>query len=99
MADTNYITHLSGQIRKIVVACYVSGLKRTYCQLRFFHGISYLLLIFFSGFPGLFTSGVVQWTVHCRPSDLDTVSSHCYTYINHFSYQLHLADTPISQCT
>ncbi|CAI7639569.1 unnamed protein product [Penicillium glandicola] len=30
MADTNYIAHLSGQLREIVVACYISGLKHTY---------------------------------------------------------------------
>ncbi|KAJ5951515.1 uncharacterized protein N7479_009928 [Penicillium vulpinum] len=30
MADTNYITHLTGQLREIVVNCYVSGLKHTY---------------------------------------------------------------------
>lgn len=30
MADTNYIAHLSGHLREIVVACYVSGLKHTY---------------------------------------------------------------------
>ncbi|KAF7521598.1 hypothetical protein PCG10_008213 [Penicillium crustosum] len=30
MADTNYIAHLTGQLREIVVACYVSGLKHTY---------------------------------------------------------------------
>ncbi|KAJ5359819.1 Major facilitator superfamily domain general substrate transporter [Penicillium concentricum] len=30
MADTNYIAHLSGHVREIVVACYVSGLKHTY---------------------------------------------------------------------
>ncbi|CAG8885688.1 unnamed protein product [Penicillium egyptiacum] len=30
MADTNYIAHLSGHLREIVVTCYVSGLKHTY---------------------------------------------------------------------
>ncbi|KAJ5494844.1 Major facilitator superfamily domain general substrate transporter [Penicillium fimorum] len=30
MADTNYIVHLSGHLREIVVGCYVSGLKHTY---------------------------------------------------------------------
>ncbi|KAJ5549680.1 hypothetical protein N7461_004378 [Penicillium sp. DV-2018c] len=30
LADTDYIAHLSGQVREIVVACYVSGLKHTY---------------------------------------------------------------------
>lgn len=30
MADTNYIAHLTGQLREVVVACYVSGLKHTY---------------------------------------------------------------------
>ncbi|OQE41460.1 hypothetical protein PENCOP_c005G07829 [Penicillium coprophilum] len=30
MADTNYIAHLTGHLREIVVACYVSGLKHTY---------------------------------------------------------------------
>lgn len=30
MADTNYIAQLGGQLREIVVACYVAGLKHTY---------------------------------------------------------------------
>ncbi|KAJ5589585.1 hypothetical protein N7537_012263 [Penicillium hordei] len=30
MDDTNYIAHLTGQLRNIVVACYISGLKHTY---------------------------------------------------------------------
>ncbi|KAJ5588006.1 uncharacterized protein N7459_003771 [Penicillium hispanicum] len=30
MADTNYIAHLSGRLREIVVDCYLSGLKHTY---------------------------------------------------------------------
>ncbi|KOS42171.1 hypothetical protein ACN38_g6935 [Penicillium nordicum] len=30
MADTNYIAHLTGQLREIVVACYISGLRHTY---------------------------------------------------------------------
>jgi hypothetical protein len=30
MADTDYIAHLTGQIREVVVACYLSGLKQTY---------------------------------------------------------------------
>ncbi|OGE49023.1 hypothetical protein PENARI_c024G02573 [Penicillium arizonense] len=30
MADTNYIAHLTGKVRDIVIACYVSGLKHTY---------------------------------------------------------------------
>lgn len=32
MADTGYIANLSGRIREIVVACYVAGLKHTYCK-------------------------------------------------------------------
>ncbi|KAJ9492399.1 hypothetical protein VN97_g827 [Penicillium thymicola] len=30
MADTNYIAYLTGQLREIVVACYISGLRHTY---------------------------------------------------------------------
>ncbi|KAJ6028940.1 uncharacterized protein N7446_011719 [Penicillium canescens] len=30
MADTNYIAHLTGKVRDIVITCYVSGLKHTY---------------------------------------------------------------------
>ncbi|CAI7588887.1 unnamed protein product [Penicillium pancosmium] len=30
MADTDYIAHLTGQIREVVLACYLSGLKQTY---------------------------------------------------------------------
>ncbi|KAJ5761771.1 uncharacterized protein N7511_005153 [Penicillium nucicola] len=30
MADTNYIAHLTGKIRDIVISCYVGGLKHTY---------------------------------------------------------------------
>ena len=30
MADTNYIAHLNGKVRDIVITCYVSGLKHTY---------------------------------------------------------------------
>ncbi|KAJ5915323.1 hypothetical protein N7454_011077 [Penicillium verhagenii] len=30
MADTNYIAHLTGRLREIVVECYISGLKNTY---------------------------------------------------------------------
>lgn len=30
MSDTGYIAHLSGQVREIVVACYIDGLKHTY---------------------------------------------------------------------
>jgi predicted MFS family arabinose efflux permease len=30
MADTDYIAHLTGQIREVVLACYLSGLKHTY---------------------------------------------------------------------
>lgn len=30
MADTNYIAHLTGRLREIVVDCYLSGLKHTY---------------------------------------------------------------------
>ncbi|KAJ5248600.1 hypothetical protein N7468_000051 [Penicillium chermesinum] len=29
-ADTNYIAHLEGRLREIVVSCYLSGLKHTY---------------------------------------------------------------------
>ncbi|KAJ5909236.1 hypothetical protein N7495_001918 [Penicillium taxi] len=32
MDDTNYIAHLTGQVREIVVECYLSGLKHTYCE-------------------------------------------------------------------
>lgn len=34
MADTNYIAHLGGRLRDIVVDCYLSGLKQTYCKLH-----------------------------------------------------------------
>ncbi|KAJ5563795.1 hypothetical protein N7513_000037 [Penicillium frequentans] len=30
MDDTNYIAHLGGRLREIVVGCYISGLKNTY---------------------------------------------------------------------
>jgi hypothetical protein len=30
MDDTNYIAHLGGRLREIVVKCYISGLKDTY---------------------------------------------------------------------
>ncbi|KAJ5112900.1 hypothetical protein N7456_001434 [Penicillium angulare] len=30
MADTNYIAHLGGRLREIVVSCYLAGLKHTY---------------------------------------------------------------------
>ncbi|KAJ6117737.1 hypothetical protein N7512_007462 [Penicillium capsulatum] len=30
MADTNYIAHLTGHLRELVVSCYLSGLKHTY---------------------------------------------------------------------
>lgn len=30
MDDTNYIAHLGGRLREIVVECYISGLKNTY---------------------------------------------------------------------
>ncbi|KAJ5768778.1 Major facilitator superfamily domain general substrate transporter [Penicillium odoratum] len=30
MDDTDYIAHLSGRLREIVVACYIAGLKHTY---------------------------------------------------------------------
>jgi predicted MFS family arabinose efflux permease len=33
MADTGYISQLTGQVREIVVSCYVSGLKHTYRKL------------------------------------------------------------------
>lgn len=34
MADTNYIAHLGGHLREIVVDCYLAGLKHTYRMLR-----------------------------------------------------------------
>lgn len=30
MADTNYIAQLTGQLRDIVIACYLPGLQHTY---------------------------------------------------------------------
>ncbi|KAJ5772753.1 hypothetical protein N7457_007649 [Penicillium paradoxum] len=61
MSDTNYIAHLSGQVREIVVACYVSGLKHTYRELGVDSIVllGCLMLTVYSGLPGLFTSGVV----------------------------------------
>lgn len=33
MADTDYIAHLTGHLREIVVDCYLSGLNHTYSKL------------------------------------------------------------------
>ena len=39
MADTGYIAQLTGQVREIVVGCYVSGLKHTYRKLGIIFGV------------------------------------------------------------
>jgi hypothetical protein len=33
MADTDYIAHLTGNLREIVVQCYLAGLNHTYREL------------------------------------------------------------------
>lgn len=81
MADTGYIASLSGQLREIVVACYISGLKHTYRELSSDHTIltSDRMLIHYSCFSRLFTSSILQWIVHHASSNLDRVDFN-YTY-------------------
>jgi hypothetical protein len=44
MADTDYIAHLTGHIREIVVDCYLAGLNHTYRKLfASYHGASWFL--------------------------------------------------------
>lgn len=33
MADTDYIAHLTGHLREVVVGCYLAGLNHTYRKL------------------------------------------------------------------
>lgn len=80
MADTSYIASLSGQLREIVVGCYVSGLKHTYRELSIDDIVLLnLMLKYHSSFSRLFTSSILQWIVHHASSNLDRVGLS-YTY-------------------
>lgn len=69
MADTNYISHLTGRIHEIVVDCYLIGLKDTYCKSLTL--LSLQLLRSASGITWLLTGCCLFGTFHSSSSDLE----------------------------
>jgi hypothetical protein len=72
MADTDYIAHLTGNLREIVVACYLAGLNHTYRKL-FVSTVEsvVLLLTHISCFSWIFPRCCILWLVHSKPPIID----------------------------
>lgn len=72
MADTDYIAHLTGNLREIVVECYLAGLNHTYRKL-FGSTIDFLVLMLtdISCFSWIFPCCRILWIVHSKPPIID----------------------------
>ena len=71
MSDTNYIAHLGGRLRDIVVDCYLSGLKHTYGMPSLLHPTFFVLkLTCFSRFTRVLSGRSIHGIVHSTPSAL-----------------------------
>lgn len=72
MADTDYIAHLTGNLRQIVVGCYLAGLNHTYSKLfGSTNECLVLLLTHFSCFSWVLPCCRILWLVHPKPPTID----------------------------
>jgi hypothetical protein len=71
MADTNYIAHLTGKVRAIVISCYVGGLKHTYREFQEGCEGSCVILTVSSCFSRLLSACILHWVVHSPSSTVE----------------------------